>query len=133
MRCIRVCWAQHTWRRWGARGTKRPRVRDKWGTRTRNTWGTWGFRVRKERGVSGTRVHVQQRVISMCQWFLLFNIWSIFKLIFIHGKITISFIYRAFLEKIPTAIYCFKVNNGNMKTICKTCSNITMKTLEKRQ
>ena len=83
--------------------------------------------------MSGTRVHVQQRVISMCQWFLLFNIWSIFKLIFIHSKTTISFIYRAFLEKIPTAIYCFKVNNGNMKTICKTCSNITMKKLEKRQ
>ena len=28
-------------------------------------------------------------------------------------------------------IYLFKVNNGNTKTMCKICSKLTMKTLER--
>ena len=30
----------------------------------------------------------------------------------------------------PPGIYLFKVNNGNSRTICETCSKLTIKTLE---
>ena len=33
----------------------------------------------------------------------------------------------------PNGIYLFKVNNGNIRTMCETCSKLTVKTPERRQ
>ena len=36
-------------------------------------------------------------------------------------------------ETIPAGIYLFKMNNGNIRTMCEICSDFTKKTPERRQ
>ena len=50
------------------------------------------------------------------------------------GCLNVNFIHLvADWKTLPAGAYLFKVNNGNTRTMCEICSNLTITTREKRQ
>ena len=77
---------------------------------------------------------------------MLDNVWSLskqtcqdysndilFSLLLIWNKPVYCLISLTHTRPILTGIYSNKVNNGNTRTMCETCSKLTLKKLERRQ